>query len=229
MYRQESGRFGADQNAGPDVSSTQGDVRSAGQPQGQGNIVDAAKDKIQQLASQARETAGQQAESRFSDGKTRATQTLGTVAQTLKSSSQQLRDQKQDAIGKYADQAASKIEEISHYLENATLNDVATRVENFARREPALFIGSAVALGFIGARFLKSSRRDLQGGAQMRQGFDQSARPMGDGQGYQNAGGSWQSANDLDVTPTPRREWTSASSESQPGSIEDIAGRTGRI
>src|SRR5256885_2331588 len=152
MFRQESGRLGVDQNAGPEMGSSQGDPMSDGQAQGQSGIVDAAKDKIQQLASQARETAGEQAESRFSTGKTRATQTLGSVAQTLKSSSQQLRDQQQAVIGKYADQAANKIEEMSHYLENASLRDVAGRVEDFARREPTLFIGGALVPGVFSAR-----------------------------------------------------------------------------
>ena len=113
MIRQESGRLGVDQNDGPDAGSSRGDSISDGQAQGQGGFVDAAKEKIQQLASQARETASGQVESRFSSGKTRATQTLGSVAQTLKSSSQQLRDQQQAGIGKYAEQAANKIEEIS--------------------------------------------------------------------------------------------------------------------
>ena len=57
MFRQESGRLGADQNEGPDAGSSQGDSNSDGQTQAQGGFVDAAKDKIQQLASQARETA----------------------------------------------------------------------------------------------------------------------------------------------------------------------------
>ena len=163
MIRQESDRFGADQNDQSNMGSSQGDSRGDGQAQGQGNIVDAAKDKIQQLASQARQTASEQVQSRFSTGKTRATETLGSVAQSLHSSSQQLRDSQQAGISKYADQAANKIEEMARYLENASLNDVANRVENFARREPAFFIGSAVALGFLGARFLKSSQRNQQG------------------------------------------------------------------
>jgi hypothetical protein len=32
-------------------------------------------------------------------------------------------------------------------------------VEDFARREPAVFIGGAIAIGLVAARFLKSSRR----------------------------------------------------------------------
>ena len=228
MYRQESGRLGVDQNDGPDAGSSQGDSNFDGQAQGQGGFVDAAREKIQQLASQARETASGQAESRFSDGKTRATQTLGSVAQTLKSSSQQLRDQQQPGIGKYADQAATKLEEISQYLENASLRDVATRVENFARREPAFFIGSAVALGFLSARFLKSSQRNQQGQTNMQQGFQGSMQSSGGEQRSPMASDPWQGTGDRDVTSAPRREWTAVGNERPGNPNDDAANRMGR-
>jgi hypothetical protein len=253
MIRQESSPLGSDQGAGSDAGAAQGGSRPDGQAQGQGNMVDAAKEKIQQLASQARQSAGQQVESRFSDGKQRATQTLGSVAQSLHSSSQQLRDQQQNAIGKYADQAANKIEEISRYLENASLNDVATRVEDFARREPALFIGGAVALGFLGARFLKSSQRGQQGEMRMRQGFEGGAQQGYQQQGYeqqsysqqnysqqgysqqrdsmqgsQGAGGSWQNPGERDVTPAPGREWTTGGNERQSSPIDTSTDRPDR-
>ena len=228
MFRPESGRLGVDQNEGPDSGSSQGDSNSDGEARGQGGFVDAAKEKIQQLASQARETASGQAESRFSSGKTQATQALGSVAQTLKSSSQQLRDQQQAGIGKYAEQAANKIEEISHYLENASLNDVATRVENFARREPAFFIGSAVALGFLSARFLKSSQRDQQGQTNMRQGYQGSMQSRSEAQRGQGAGEGWQGSGDRDVTSTPRREWTTVGNERQSNPNDTATGRMGR-
>ena len=228
MSRQESGRSGVDQNAAREMGSTQGDSRPSSQTEGQGGIVDATKQKIQRLASQARETASGQAETRFSTGKTRATQTLGSVAQTLKSSSQQLRDQQHEGIGDYADQAANKLEEMSHYLENASLRDVATRVENFARREPALFIGSAVALGFFGARFLKSSQRNQQRESNMQQGFQGRMQTGGAEQGIREPGNAWQGADARDVTPAPQREWTTVGSDRPTNPNENAADRMGR-
>lgn len=228
MIREQSGRLGVDQSAGPEMGSTESDFSSDGPAHGQSGIVDAAKEKIQQFASQARETAGEQVESRFSTGKNRATQALGSIAQTLKSSSQQLRDQEQPGISRYADQAAGKLEEMSHYLENASLNDVAERVENFARREPALFIGGAVALGFLGARFLKSSQRNQQGESKMRQGFQGRTQSSGADQGIDEPGGAWQGARDRDVTSAPRREWTTAGMERPTDQNENSADRMGR-
>jgi hypothetical protein len=228
MFRQESGRLGIDQNEGPDSGPSEGDSNFDGEARGQGGFVDAAKEKIQQLASQARETASGQVESRFSSGKTRATQTLGSVAQKLNSSRQQLRDQQQAGIGKYAEQAANKIEEISQYLENASLNDVATRVENFARREPAFFIGSAVALGFLSARFLKSSQRNQQGEMNTRQGFQGSMQSSGNEQRGQGAGDGWEGTGDRDVTSPPRREWTTVGNERQSNPNDTAADRMGR-
>jgi hypothetical protein len=227
MIRQESGRLGMDQNDASDMGSSQGDSMGDGQAQRQGGFVDTAKDKIQQLASQARNTASEQVESRFSSGKTRATQTLGSVAQTLHSSSQQLRDQQHEGISKYADQAANKIEEISHYLENASLNDVATRVEDFARREPALFIGGAVALGFLGARFLKSSQRNQEGDSYTQRGYQGRTQASGRERGSQGMGGAWQ-GGERDVTSTSGREWTTVGDERQRNAIDSAADRTGR-
>jgi hypothetical protein len=228
MIREQPGRLGVDQNAGPEMGSSQGDVRADGPAQGQGGIVNAAKEKIQQLAGQARETAGEQAESRFSTGKTRATQTLGSIAQTLKSSSQQLRDQQQAGVSRYADQAAGKVEQMSHYLENASLNDIAERVENFARREPALFIGSAVALGFLGARFLKSSQRNQQEQSNMQEGFQGRMQSSGTAEGSQEPGGAWQGARDRDVTSAPRRERTTTGRERPADQNQNPADRMGR-
>ena len=44
-------------------------------------------------------------------------------------------------------------------LNNANPDTLLDDVEAFARREPAMFIGGAIAIGLLAARFLKSSRR----------------------------------------------------------------------
>jgi hypothetical protein len=75
-------------------------------------------------------------------------------------SSQQLREQNHDSVSRYIERAAIQLDHAAHYLQTAEPDELVDRVENFARREPALFIGGAFALGLLGARFLKSSRRD---------------------------------------------------------------------
>ena len=120
--------------------------------------VDQAKEKAQQLAGQAREQAGERLETGLHRGKTRAAESLGGVAQSLLQSGQQLRDQNQGA-GRYVEQAAQRMQQLSDYLQRTDVDDIIDGVENTARRQPALFLGAAFAVGLIGARFLKSSRR----------------------------------------------------------------------
>jgi hypothetical protein len=103
--------------------------------------------------------AEQQARSRLNATKKDAALTLSSVASTLLSSSSQLKDEQQNLAGEYVGKAAEQIDRLATYIQNADPSEVADNIERFARRRPAVFIGAAFALGVIGARFLKSSRR----------------------------------------------------------------------
>src|SRR5918911_4191915 len=138
--------------------------RTTGQDQEQdAGVVEQAKDKAQELVGQAQQKAGEQVESGLARGKSRAAEALGGVAQSLRLSSQHLRDQNQEGTGRYVEKAAQQVERLSSYLQNRDVGEVIDEVEDFARRQPALFLGGAFALGLLGARFLKSSRRGEAG------------------------------------------------------------------
>jgi hypothetical protein len=92
--------------------------------------------------------------------KDRATDGLGSVAQAVRHSGQQLRDQQHETIAQYIEQAADQLERFSRRLKDRNVGDLAREAQDLARRRPALFIGSAFALGLLGARFLKSSSDD---------------------------------------------------------------------
>jgi hypothetical protein len=109
----------------------------------------------------AREVATQvqsEARNRVELGKQEAATTLSTVASTLLQSGMQLRDDQQNMAGEYVERAARQIERAANYVQNADLRQMVDEVEHFARRRPALFVGSAFAAGLLAARFLKSSR-----------------------------------------------------------------------
>ena len=103
--------------------------------------------------------AEEQARARINAKKKDAALTLSSVASTLLSSSTQLKDEQQNMAGEYVEKAAEQIDRLATYIQNADPSEVVDNVERFARRRPAVFIGAAFALGVIGARFLKSSRR----------------------------------------------------------------------
>lgn len=171
-----SAQTGADRGTGADAMS-----RSTSQQEMQGDtgqsMMDQAKDKAQQLADKAQTEATQQVKSGVATGKNRAADALGGVAQSLLYSSQQLRDQDQPKVSQYAERAAHKVDELAKYLRNTSPGEMADRVEDFARREPALFLGGLFAVGFIGARFLKSSRQGRSGSEEWRQRSWRGPRP----------------------------------------------------
>ena len=59
-----------------------------------------------------------------------------------------------------AQQVADQVEGIAAHLRTADLTTITRDVSDFARKNPALFIGGAALLGFVATRFLKA--RDPQ-------------------------------------------------------------------
>jgi hypothetical protein len=125
------------------AQSIAGEARDIG-----GGLKDIATD----LASDAR----QQADARLTKEKDRFAGAIGNMAHAI-------RDAKSNGegemdLGPYAKKAAEQMERVSDYLSNRGLMEMAEDVEDFARREPALFLGGAFVLGLVGGRFLKASR-----------------------------------------------------------------------
>jgi hypothetical protein len=96
--------------------------------------------------------------SQLSTQKDRATDGIGSVAQAVRQSTQQLREQRHDTIAQYVDQAAAQLERFSNTLKEKNVSELLDEAQRFARRNPALFVGGAFALGLLSARFFKSSR-----------------------------------------------------------------------
>jgi hypothetical protein len=105
----------------------------------------------------------QSATAQLSQQKDRGIDALGSVAQVVRSTTQRLRDEKHETIARYVDQAVDRVDTWSRQLKDKNVDELLTDVQRLARRQPAVFIGSAFALGVLGARFLKSSRRDENG------------------------------------------------------------------
>jgi len=118
-------------------------------------VVDQAQEKVGQVVDQAK----QQTTSLLAARKDQATDTLYTVAHALRQTGQQLRAQEQAPVAGLADQVATRVESVSGYLQGRDVRQLVGDTEDFARQRPAVFVGGALALGVLAARFLKSSRR----------------------------------------------------------------------
>lgn len=113
----------------------------------------------------ATEAAGQakdKAVSLIGEQKANLATGINSVADSIRQIGENLRNdggsnQIASLAGKYGDTVAGQVEKFSHYVEGSDLKEVARDVEKFARRNPALFVGGAFALGVLAARFLKSS------------------------------------------------------------------------
>jgi len=103
------------------------------------------------------------ATAQLSTQKERATNGLGSMAQAVRESTQRLRNEQHDTIAGLVEKAADQIERWSRQLENKDVDQLLTDMQRVARRQPALFVGSAFAAGLVGARFLKSSRQNGNG------------------------------------------------------------------
>ena len=143
--------------------------------------------QVQEKAEELMERAGETARSRVDDGKQQAARELSSVAQALRNCGSDLEHDRTALLAPYINRAAEQVDRFSHYIDTHTPQDIAHNVESFARRNPAVFLGSCFALGMVAARFLKASRPELPA----PYGYQESAReelrrarPMGDDTTY---------------------------------------------
>ncbi|MBE7549573.1 MAG: hypothetical protein HS126_00660 [Anaerolineales bacterium] len=141
-----------------------------------------AKQAVEQVQHKAQEVAGQaqeQAKSAVASRKDQAIDQLGSVAQAFRTTSNELRNQDNGMIAQYADKVADQVDRISGYLEERDVAQLLGDAENFARRQPELFLGGAFIAGLLVGRFIKSSseRRMVQREQEMALRYQPYAAP----------------------------------------------------
>jgi hypothetical protein len=117
------------------------------------------KDQVVDQAKTSLRQARDSATSSLNDSRHQAADRIGGLASTVRSTSEHLRSENQPGVANLTDSLAEQVERLSSYLRDRDLRAFRDDVENFARRQPAAALGVALALGMLGARFLKSSQR----------------------------------------------------------------------
>jgi ABC-type transporter Mla subunit MlaD len=116
------------------------------------SAVDTASEKGGELVERAKSTATRQANSQ----RARAATTLDGAADAMRQVSDRMR-QDEPSVASVTAMAADRTQDIARYLQQTDVNDMIHGVEDFARRQPLLFLGGAFALGLLGSRLLKAS------------------------------------------------------------------------
>jgi hypothetical protein len=117
-----------------------------------------AADKAKDAASNIAGTAQEAVQPRLEGQKEKAVGQLNGLADAVRQTSRQLHERDQHGLADVVDQSAKRVDRLAGYLRDRDLGQLVDDVERYSRREPSLFVGGALALGFIAARFLKSSR-----------------------------------------------------------------------
>ena len=112
---------------------------------------EAGKEHARAMWSEARESV----RSVLNEKQTATAADIGDFARALRSAARQI--EHNATAARVAEQTADGLERLSGTLRGKDLNTLVRDIESFARAQPAVFLGAAVAAGFLAARFLKSS------------------------------------------------------------------------
>lgn len=123
------------------------------------SVSQVVKDQASGISSAAKEMtsdATERLKSAVNEQKSASADYLGSVAHAVERAAEGFeRDVPQAA--KYIRQAADRIDSVADAVRQRDLQQLVGEVEQFARRQPTLFFGGAVILGFAALRFFKSA------------------------------------------------------------------------
>jgi hypothetical protein len=83
---------------------------------------------------------------------------LDSIVKALHKTAGALKDEHQDSFANYAERAADGLSKFARDMRDKDVGELVHRINDYARRQPGVFLGGAVATGFLLSRFLKSGR-----------------------------------------------------------------------
>lgn len=126
------------------------------------STADAAR-RLKQAATGAVNTAKDKANEALSKGAETVERTTQSAASALRSASQQCQ-QENAWLGLALSKSADGLDRASSALAGGDMHRVFDDVNSFAKRQPALFLGISLALGFAAARVGKTAIERANGG-----------------------------------------------------------------
>jgi len=138
------------------MASAQGMDRSS---ESGGTMASSARKYADDVASRAKDKS----RSMFEEQKESALGQVGSVAQAIRSSAGNLKGEGQDQTARYVQMIADQLESLGNRVRDKDLDTLVQDAQNLARRAPGTFLIGSVAVGFLLARFLKSSNERQYG------------------------------------------------------------------
>jgi hypothetical protein len=122
-------------------------------------VTQTAKDQMGEIGTAAKDMASDatgKVQSALNEQKTASADYLGTIANAVQRAAGEFESAVPQAA-QYMRQTAGQIETVANAVRQRDMRELVGEVREFARRQPTLFFGGAVILGFAALRFLKSS------------------------------------------------------------------------
>jgi hypothetical protein len=121
-----------------------------------------AKENADKLGEAARDFAShakERVETEVSERKSLSADYIRSIAQATAQASAAF-DAELPQAARYIRQASDQLQGVSDTVRERDVREIVTDVQDFARRQPTLFFGGAMLLGFAALRFLKSTPPD---------------------------------------------------------------------
>ena len=118
-----------------------------------GELVEQAKTQVSALTTQATDKVKEQ----LGTQKSKAAEGLNTFTDAIMQTASTLEEKGQAPIANAVSGLAEKVDDFAGYLQNKSVDELASDITNYAKKNPQVFVGGAFVLGLALARFLKSS------------------------------------------------------------------------
>lgn len=121
--------------------------------------------KTHEVAEQVRQAALERVDSvrqSTQSAKQQAAERVRKLGQTIRKVGEHLRVEDQNYVAQKATDASQRLDQFADYVNGAELATLLRDTGNLARKSPAVFFGSAFAIGLAAGRFLRTGSSSAQ-------------------------------------------------------------------
>jgi hypothetical protein len=152
------GNDGISQSPGDEIHSAGAEIKNAA-AQAKENVTSTLREQAAQIGDNAKAAAantGKKIESALNEQRSSGADYLQNMAGLVHRAADVF-DTEVPQASRYIHQAAQQIDTVAEAVRTKNVQDAVNDVQDFARRQPAIFFGGALLFGFAAVRLLKTS------------------------------------------------------------------------